>query len=191
MTTNITANPLDPGNDELERYALEECLKRQRVDHRTSILIIPARRCDLAKRFARLEGSIVLANEPACRQEIEGRIVAVDNRVDVVSRSLRVQARIGNADDRLRAGMAFRIDIAFTGDSYPAVDPLAIQWGADGAYVWVVRGGTALQVPIRILQRNAADVLIEAAFEPDDLVVTEGVQTLRTGAEVSVAPPRT
>lgn len=76
MTTNITANPLDPGNDELERYALEECLKRQRVDHRTSILIIPARRCDLAKRFARLEGSIVLANEPACRQEIEGRIVA-------------------------------------------------------------------------------------------------------------------
>ena len=76
MTTNITANPLDPGNDELERYALEECLKRQRVDHRTSILIIPARRCDLAKRFARLEGSIVLANEPTCRQEIEGRIVA-------------------------------------------------------------------------------------------------------------------
>lgn len=72
MTTNITANPLDPGNDELERYALEECLKRQRVDHRTSILIIPARRCDLAKRFARLEGSIVLANEPTCRQEIEG-----------------------------------------------------------------------------------------------------------------------
>jgi hypothetical protein len=76
MTTNINANPLDPGNDELERYALEECLKRQRVDHRTSILIIPARRCDLAKRFARLEGSIVLANEPACRQEIEGRIIA-------------------------------------------------------------------------------------------------------------------
>lgn len=76
MTTNITANPLDPGNDELERYALEECLKRQRVDHRTSILIIPARRCDLAKRFARLEGRVVLANAPACRQEIEGRIVA-------------------------------------------------------------------------------------------------------------------
>lgn len=76
MTTNITANPPNPGNDELERYALEECLKRQRVDHRTSILIVPARRCDLAKRFARLEGSIVLANEPACRQEIEGRILA-------------------------------------------------------------------------------------------------------------------
>ena len=76
MTTNITANPLDPGNDELERYALEECLKRQRVDHRTSILIIPAHRCDLAKRFARLEGHVVLANAPARRQEIEGRIVA-------------------------------------------------------------------------------------------------------------------
>lgn len=76
MTPNITANPLEPGNDELERYALEECLKRQRVDHCTSILIVPARRCDLAKRFARLEASIVLANDPAYKQEIEGRIVA-------------------------------------------------------------------------------------------------------------------
>jgi hypothetical protein len=76
MTTNITANPLEPGNDELERYALEECLKRQRVDHCTSILIIPASRCDLAKRFARLEACVVLGNELAFQPEIEGRIVA-------------------------------------------------------------------------------------------------------------------
>lgn len=161
-----------------------------RIEDRSSLLLdfrVPERIAALIRVGEAVQATAI--STPG--EVIEGRIVAVDNRVDVVSRSLRVQARIGNADDRLRAGMAFRIDIAFTGDSYPAVDPLAIQWGADGAYVWVVRGGTALQVPIRILQRNAADVLIEAAFEPDDLVVTEGVQTLRTGAEVSVAPPRT
>jgi len=76
MTTHINANPLESGNDELERYALEECLKRQRVDHRTSILIVPALRCDLAKRFAGLEASVVLGNDPARKQEIEGRILA-------------------------------------------------------------------------------------------------------------------
>ncbi|MEH6774687.1 MAG: efflux RND transporter periplasmic adaptor subunit, partial [Cereibacter changlensis] len=39
--------------------------------------------------------------------EAEGRISAIDNRVDVSSRSLRVQAAIPNAEDRLRSGMAF------------------------------------------------------------------------------------
>jgi RND family efflux transporter MFP subunit len=120
-------------------------------------------------------------------ESIEGRIVAVDNRVDEASRSLRVQAVIGNSDDKLRAGMAFRIDLVFTGEDYPSVDPLAIQWGGDGAFVWVVREAKAVKVPIRIIQRNAGAVLVEAAFEPSDMVVTEGVQALRPGAEVTVA----
>ncbi len=121
---------------------------------------------------------------------IEGQIVAVDNRVDEASRSLRGQATIGNTEDRLRAGMAFQINLVFTGAAYPAVDPLAIQWGAEGAFVWVVRSGKAVQVPITILQRNAAAVLVEAAFEPADLVVPEGVQGLRPGVDVTVTPPR-
>jgi len=76
MTTNINANPLEQGNDELERYALEECIKRQRVDHNTSVLIIPATRCKLAKRFAQLEARVILGDDPARRQEIEGRVLA-------------------------------------------------------------------------------------------------------------------
>ena len=48
--------------------------------------------------------------------------------------------------------------------------------------------GKALRLPIRILQRNADAVLVEVALEPGDLVVTEGVQSLRPGAEVQVQP---
>lgn len=118
---------------------------------------------------------------------MDGRVIAVDNRVDEASRSLRVQAEIPNADDRLRSGMAFRVTIIFTGQDYPAVDPMAIQWGAAGAFVWVVREGKAARVPIRILQRNADAVLVDAVFEPADRVVTEGVQALRPGADVTIA----
>lgn len=121
---------------------------------------------------------------------IPGRIGAVDNRVDETSRTLRVQATIANPEDRLRAGMAFQISLEFTGPEAPAVDPLAIQWGADGAFVWVSREGKAARVPIRILQRSAAMVLVEADFAPDDLVVTEGVQALRPSIDVTIAPPR-
>lgn len=113
--------------------------------------------------------------------QLTGAISALDNRVDVASRTLLVQAAIGNTDDRLRAGMAFQISLDFTGESYPSVDPLAIQWGSDGAFVWVLRDGKAAQLPTRILQRNVKTVLIDAAFAPGDLVVTEGVQALRPG----------
>ena len=120
--------------------------------------------------------------------EIAGQITAIDNRVDETSRTLRVQAEISNETDALRAGMAFRMALEFTGAEYPAVDPLAIQWGGEGAFVWAVRAGKALRLPIRILQRNADAVLVEVALEPGDLVVTEGVQSLRPGAEVQVQP---
>ena len=121
-------------------------------------------------------------------QEIAGLVIAVDNRVDEASRTLRVKAAIANTDDALRSGMAFRIALEFTGATYPAVDPLAIQWGATGAFVWVVRSGKADRLPIRILQRNIDSVLIEAALDAGDLVVTEGVQSLRPGSDVTVQP---
>jgi RND family efflux transporter MFP subunit len=73
--------------------------------------------------------------------DLEGEIVALDNRIDRASRTLRVQAAVDNADDILRAGMAFSLVIGFAGEPHPAIDPLAIQWGAGGSFVWVVREG--------------------------------------------------
>jgi RND family efflux transporter MFP subunit len=117
---------------------------------------------------------------------LSGEIVALDNVVELASRTLRVQGRVSNEDDRLRAGQAFEVALFFPGDEMPAVDPLAIQWSSDGSFVWVVRDGAAARVPVAIRQRNADSVLIEGALEPGDMVVTEGVQTLRPGAEVEV-----
>lgn len=118
--------------------------------------------------------------------QIEGTVSAIDNRVESSSRTLRVQARLDNADDRLRAGMSFAISIDLPGDPAPSVDPLAVQWSREGAYVWVIRGGVAERLPVRILQRSAGAVLVEAAFAPGDLVIVEGVQSVRPGASVRV-----
>lgn len=158
-----------------------------RIEDR-SALVIDFRVPERVAALIRVGDPVAAAAVSAPNRPIEGRITAIDNRVDETSRTLRVQARIDNAGDALRAGMAFRVALEFTGEEYPAVDPLAIQWGSEGAYVWVVRAGKAVQLPIRILQRNADAVLVETALEPGDLVVTEGVQALRPGAEATVAP---
>jgi RND family efflux transporter MFP subunit len=159
-----------------------------RIEDRSSLLVefrVPER---IVSRIA--AGDPVSAAplaDPALK--LAGTIRALDNRVDETSRTLLVQAAIANGEDRLRPGMALRMTLTFTGESHPAVDPLSIQWGADGAFVWAVRDGKAQRLPVRILQRNSDAVLVEGGFQPGDLVVTEGVQALRPGSEVQLAPP--
>lgn len=77
--------------------------------------------------------------------------------------------------------MAFAIALSLPGETFPAVDPLAIRWGGEGSYVWVARDGKAERLPVRIVQRNAENVLVTGEFEPGERVVTEGVQRLRIG----------
>ena len=114
-----------------------------------------------------------------------GAIEAIDNRIDQTSRTLRVRARIPNAGDVLRAGMAFSVAMSFPGETYPAVDPLSVQWDSAGAYVWrVTKEMKAEKVPVRIVQRNPDRVLVEGALETGDAIVTEGLQRVRQGAAV-------
>ncbi len=147
----------------------------------------------VAERFAGgISVGAPLSATPIARPDeiLEGTVSAVDNRLDEQSRTLLVQARLDNAEDTLRPGMSFQVAMKFPGDAYPSVDPLAIQWGASGAFVWAVRDGKAEQVPVRIVQRNTESVLVAADLTEDDSVVTEGVHTVRNGAELLIASNR-
>lgn len=119
--------------------------------------------------------------------QLDGAIHAIDNRLDQASRTLRVRARLENPDDKLRAGMSFSVTVAFDGDTYPTVDPLAIQWSSEGSYIWRVSGDKSEKVPVKIIQRNPDKVLVDAALKEGDEVVTEGVQRLRDGGAVRIA----
>ncbi|MDB5505994.1 MAG: putative Co/Zn/Cd efflux system rane fusion protein [Devosia sp.] len=125
-------------------------------------------------------------------ETFDGIVSATDNRVDATSRTLQVQARIPNPDGRIRAGMSFSVTMTFPGDDYVSVDPLAIQWSGDGAYVWRYVDGKVEEASIQIVQRNSSGVLVTGDLAPGDPVVTEGVLQLQPGAQVRVegeAPP--
>jgi RND family efflux transporter MFP subunit len=118
--------------------------------------------------------------------ELQGEISVIDSVVDRASRTLLVQGRVPNDADLLRAGMAFSVNLSFPGETLLSIAPLAVQWSSDGPFVWVVRDGKVAQATVEIVQRNSDAVLVRAeGLGPDDAVVTEGVQSLRNGAEVS------
>lgn len=156
------------------------------IDDRSSILVdfwVPERFAAAVKVGAELSATPI-ANP---KDRYAGAVSAVDNRIDEKSRTLWVQAKIANPADSLRAGMSFQIAMSFPGETYPAVSPLAIQWGADGAFIWRVDDSRAQRVPVRIVQRNTDNVLIEAKVASGDLIVTEGVQSIREGDEIRLA----
>ncbi len=76
MNKNTTANPWETGNDAIEQLALEECAKRQRVDHCVSVLILPAGECKLARGFAQMDAQVTVADSEKRQSEVTGRILA-------------------------------------------------------------------------------------------------------------------
>ncbi|TJV04592.1 MAG: efflux RND transporter periplasmic adaptor subunit [Mesorhizobium sp.] len=156
------------------------------LDDRSSILVdfqVPERFAAAIKVGAQLT-AMPIANPS---NAYTGTVSAIDNHIDEKSRTLLVKAKIANPADSLRAGMSFGITMKFPGETYPAVSPLAILWGSDGAYVWQIENGKARRVPVRIIQRNTETVLIDAKIDSGDMVVTEGTQSVSEGGEVRIA----
>ncbi|AYM62814.1 efflux RND transporter periplasmic adaptor subunit [Agrobacterium fabrum] len=115
-----------------------------------------------------------------------GEIEAVDNRVDEASRTIRIRAKFGNEKDELRAGMSFGVTMRFAGETYASVDPLAVQWDAEGSYVWRVTDNKSSKVRVQIVQRNPDAVLVKAELAEGEPVVIEGLQRVREGGAVRV-----
>lgn len=117
----------------------------------------------------------------------KGEIAAVDNQMDAVSRTIRVRARIANGEDTLRGGMSFTVTLRFSGETYPSVDPLAVQWDGEGAYVWRIAADNKVEkVRGTIVEREADRVLFKSEIRKGDRIVTEGVQRLRPGMAVKL-----
>ena len=156
------------------------------LDDRSQILVdfwVPERFASVINPGAPVEAiAIALPGK-----QFTGSVEAVASRVDPDSRTLQIRAGFDNARDELRPGMSFKVTMHFPGDTFPAVNPLAIQWSSDGAFVWKEREGVAVKTPVRIVQRNSDWVLVDGELASGEPLVIEGVQSLREGARLRIA----
>ncbi len=112
----------------------------------------------------------------------DGEVESVDSRVDPVTRSIRVRARLPNPDGRLRPGMFLTVRV--TRDPLPGltVPEQALVPERGRTYVFVLSEGTIARREVRIGRRTRGEVEITDGVAAGERVVVEGTQKVREGS---------
>ncbi|WP_445426450.1 efflux RND transporter periplasmic adaptor subunit [Alishewanella sp. HL-SH06] len=131
------------------------------------------------------QGSVSLQPWLSQGETIAAVISQVDSRIDTANRSIRARALLDNAQDQYRPGMSFRVILELKGDSFAVVPEAALLWGATSAYVWLMQDNKAVRVDVQIIQRLSGRLLVAGALNAGDMLIVEGVQSLRNGQAVT------
>jgi membrane fusion protein, multidrug efflux system len=116
----------------------------------------------------------------------EGFVSAVDSQVDTTSGTIRLKAQFANEDEALFPNQFVnaRVTVDVRKD-VPVVPNSAVQRGAPGAFVWLIKDDqTVTARPVTLGVSSNDRVAIEQGLEKGERVVTDGADRLREGAPV-------
>ena len=134
------------------------------------------------------EGLVVEALSAAWPdQRFRGEVATIDTRVDPVSRTITVRARVPNQGALLRPGMFLAVRLLRENVSALMVPEQALVPEQSRQYVWVVGDGNAVEKrEVRTGRRRPGQVEIVDGLQAGERVVTEGTQKIRPGTSVEI-----
>ncbi len=121
----------------------------------------------------------------------DGRVVTVDNQMDVTTGTVKVRAEFANADQALFPNQFVNVRLLVRHIPGTTVAPsAAIQRGAIGTFAYVVgRDSTVSVHPVSVGPVEGDLAVIERGLAPGEAVVVDGVDQLRQGAKVRLLHP--
>jgi membrane fusion protein (multidrug efflux system) len=124
------------------------------------------------------------------KEKFRGEVYFVSPQINENLRTALVKARIANREGKLRGGMFASLDLTLqVRDSAIVIPEPAIMSNGDNFSVFVVdEKGTANMRPIQVGIRLAGKVEVIKGLNAGEKVVVEGIQKLRPGAPVKMAP---
>jgi membrane fusion protein (multidrug efflux system) len=130
------------------------------------------------------DGLAVEARSDAWPKEVfSGRVLSVDSRVDVATRSITVRAVVDNTEGRLLPGMLLSMSILQPERQTVAVPEIAVQQNGGMSFVYRAgAGNTAEMTPVTLGIRSAGRVEIRDGLTVGDRIVIDGAVKLRPGA---------
>lgn len=130
------------------------------------------------------------ASTPALPDEIfAGTVTGIDSRVNPVDRSVRVRARLDNSALRLKPGLLMNVELLDERRAALVIPESAVIHYQREHYVFRVLGDAEKRVERRDIAvglRVPGFVEVLSGLEPGDVVVTDGIASVREGDRVTV-----
>lgn len=132
---------------------------------------------------------VIDAYDRAGRQKLaSGKLLAVDNQIDASTGTLKLKAQFDNEDLTLFANQFVNVKMRL--DTLPAATlapSAAIQHGANGTYVYLVKSDNSITVrPVKTGPTDGETVAILEGLMPNENLVVNGADKLREGSQVKV-----
>ena len=120
-----------------------------------------------------------------------GKLLTVDNQIDVATGTVKLKAEFANTDDRLFPNQFVNARLRVETRHEAILIPVAaIQRGTQGSFVYVVGQDQAVAIrPVTLGPISGDTVAIEKGLAAGEQVVTDGADKLRENSKVEVTPP--
>jgi multidrug efflux system membrane fusion protein len=121
---------------------------------------------------------------------VAGTLTFVDNAVDASTGTIQLRATFDNADTRLWPGQFVNVTLTLRVEPSAIVVPdAAVQHGQSGAYVFVVRPDSTVEMrPVVVDRSVAGESVIASGLAAGEVAVVEGQLRLAPGMKVEPRP---
>lgn len=117
----------------------------------------------------------------------EGRVIAIEPRIDISTRSILIRAIAANQEGVLHPGQFASVEYTLSSNTSALLVPaIALILGLEERFLFVEKDGVADRISVKVGARTSSDVVIEEGLNSGDVVITTGIQQLRPGIPVSV-----
>ncbi|MAF84225.1 MAG: efflux transporter periplasmic adaptor subunit [Chromatiales bacterium] len=135
----------------------------------------------LGKGMTIVATSAVYPNKP-----FTGTVSSIDSRVDPVTRSLTIIAVIQNDSNLIKPGMFLTVDLETERSDVLLIPEEALIPRQGRQFVFIIEDGRAIEKQVELGVRAPGLAEIRSGLTVGDVLITEGVQKVRSGAQVEV-----
>lgn len=129
--------------------------------------------------------------ESGSRPAGSGRLVFMDNSVDVQTGTIALKGELANDDEALWPGEFVRVRLILTVQKDALVIPeTALQTGQSGDFVYTVENGRAKLQPVQVDRRQGGEVVIRSGVRAGETVITQHPQRFGPGTPVRAGQGR-
>jgi len=131
--------------------------------------------------------TVTVSLHDAGGSDIQVPVNFIGNAVTNTTGTIELRASYDNPDMALVPGQLVDVTVALSEIPNATLVPReAVNTGPDGQFVYAVKDGTALQVPVKVLFDDGVNDAVSGSLKKGDQVITEGQLRVIPGAKVNI-----